>query len=108
MGQATTGFSQSKELGQIHGARDAIDIFGREMEMSEEIGFNFDWAVAGQLKSYGGPAISFLKFLFDRQEEVVGFLLVNIKLAVSGDPGGPGAMNFHSWKDLAHKVTDKL
>jgi hypothetical protein len=78
------------------------------MEMSEEIGFNFDRAVAGQFKSYGGPAISFLKFLFDRQEEVVGFLLVNIKLAVSGDPGGPGAMNFHSWKDLAHKVSDKF
>lgn len=59
MGQATTGFSQSKELGQIHGAWDPIYIVGREMEMSEEIGFNFDWAVAGQLKSYGGPAISF-------------------------------------------------
>ena len=108
MGQATTGFGQGKELGQIHGAWDAIDIFWGEMEMSEEIGFNFDRAVAGQFKSYGGPAISFLKFLFDCEEEVMGFFLVDVEFAIAGDTGGPGAMNIHSWKDLPHEVSDKF
>jgi hypothetical protein len=78
------------------------------MEMSEEIGFNFDRAVAGQLKSYGGPAISFLKFLFDREEKVMGFFLVNVEFTITGDASGPGTMNFHSWKDLPNKVSDKF
>jgi hypothetical protein len=108
MSQATTGFGQSKELSQIHGAWDAIDIFGREMEMSEEIGFNLDWAVVGQLKSDRGSAISFLEFLFDCKEEVMSFFLVDVEFAIAGDTSGPSTMNFHSWKDLAHKVSDKL
>jgi hypothetical protein len=95
-------------LGQIHGAWDAIDIFGGEMEMSEQIGFNFDWAVAGQFKSDRGSAISFLEFLFDCKEEVMGFFLINVEFAIAGDAGGPSAMNFHSRKNLAYKVSDKF
>jgi hypothetical protein len=108
MGHAATGFSQSKELGQIHGAWDAIDIFGGKMEMPEKIGFNFDWAVAGQFKSNGGPAISFLELLFDCEEEVMGFFLINVEFAIAGDARGPGSMNIHSWKDLPHEVSDKF
>jgi hypothetical protein len=95
-------------LGQIHGAWDAIDIFGGKMEMPEKIGFNFDWAVAGQFKSNGGPAISFLELLFDCEEEVMGFFLINVEFAIAGDAGGPSAMNFHSRKNLAYKVSDKF
>jgi hypothetical protein len=108
MGQAAAGFSQSKKLGQIHGAWNAIDIFGCEMEMPKEIGFNFDWAVAGEFKSNGGPAISFLELLFDCEEEVMGFFLIDVEFAIAGDAGGPGAVDFHPWKDLAHKMPDKF
>jgi hypothetical protein len=95
-------------LGQIHGAWDAIDIFGGEMEMSEEIGFNFDWAVARQFKSNRCSAIYFLELLFDCEEEVMGFFLVDVEFAITGDTGGPSAMNIHSWKDFPHEVSDKF
>ena len=108
MGQAAAGFSQSKKLGQIHGAWNAIDIFGCEMEMPKEIGFNLDRAVAGEFKSNGGSAISFLELLFDCEEEVMGFFLIDVEFAIAGDAGGPGAMNIHSWKNLPHKVSDKF
>jgi hypothetical protein len=78
------------------------------MQMSEEIGFNFNRAVPSQFKSDSGSAVSFLKLFFDCEEEVMGLFLVDVEFTIAGDAGGPRAMNFHSWKDLAHKVSDKF
>jgi hypothetical protein len=36
----------------------------------------------------------------------VGFLLVDIELAVSGDPGGPRTVDFHARKNFRDKVAD--
>lgn len=38
----------------------------------------------------------------------MGFLLVDIELAVSGDSGGPGTVDFHAWENLGYEVADQF
>lgn len=106
--KAATRFSQGKYLGEIDGARHAVDILVGKVQMAEEIGFDFDGAILGEFKTNGGAPIPFLEFLFDGQEKVVGLFLVNIELAVASDAGGPGTMNLHSGEHFADKVADQF
>ena len=76
--------------------------------MTQEVGFDFDGAILCELETNGGSSISLLEFFLDRQEEVVGFFFVDIELAVSGDPGGPGTMDFHAWENLGDEVADQF
>jgi len=80
----------------------------REFEMTKEVGFDFDGAILCEFETNGGSSISLLEFFLDRQEEVVGFLLVDIELAVSGDPGRPGTVDFHAWENLGDEVADQF
>jgi len=76
--------------------------------MTEEVGFDFDGTILCEFQANGCPSVSFLKFFFDGQEEVVGFFFVNIELAVTSDPGGPGTVDFHTRKNLGDKVADQF
>jgi hypothetical protein len=76
--------------------------------MTEEVGFDFDGAILCEFESNGCPSVSFLKFFLNGQEEVVGFFFVDIELAVSGDPGRPGTVDFHAWKNFRDEVTDQF
>jgi hypothetical protein len=76
--------------------------------MTQEVGFDFDRAVLCEFQTNGGSSISLLEFFRDREEEVVGFLFVDIELAVSGDPGGPGTVDFHAWENLGYEVADQF
>jgi hypothetical protein len=38
----------------------------------------------------------------------VGFLFVDIELAVSGDPGGQGTIDFHAWENLGDEEADQF
>jgi hypothetical protein len=61
-----------------------------------------------EFETNGGSSISLLEFFLDREEEVVGFLFVDIELAVSGDPGGPCTMDFHARENLGDEVADQF
>jgi hypothetical protein len=76
--------------------------------MTEEVGFDFDRAILCEFETNGGSSISLLEFFLDREEEVVGFLFVDIEFTVSGDPGGPGTMDFHAWENLGDEVADQF
>jgi len=76
--------------------------------MTEEVGFDFDGAILCEFESNGCPSVSFLKFFLNGQEEVVGFFFVDIELAVSGDPGRPGTLDFHAWENFRDEVTDQF
>ena len=76
--------------------------------MTEEVGFDFDGAILCEFESNGCSSVSFLKFFLNGQEEVVGFFFVNIELAVSGDPGRPGTMDFHARKNFRDEVADQF
>jgi hypothetical protein len=76
--------------------------------MTEEVGFDFDGAILREFESNGGPSVSFLKFFLNGQEEVVGFFFVDIELAVSGDPGRPGTVDFHARKNFRDEVADQF
>jgi hypothetical protein len=76
--------------------------------MTQEVGFDFDGAILCEFESNGCPTIPFLEFFFDRQQEVLRFLFVDIKLAVSGDPGRPGTVDFHAWENFRDEVTDQF
>jgi hypothetical protein len=76
--------------------------------MTQEVGFDFDRAILCEFETNGSSSISLLEFFLDREEEVVGFLFVDIELAVSGDPGGPGTMDFHAWENLGDEVADQF
>jgi hypothetical protein len=76
--------------------------------MTKKISFDFDRAILCEFKTNGGSSISLLEFFFDRKEEVVGFFFVDIELAVSGDPGGPGTVDFHAWENLGDEVADQF
>ena len=76
--------------------------------MTQEIGFDFDGAILCEFEANGGSSISLLEFFLDREEEVVGFLFVDIELAVSGDPGGPSPVDFHAWENLRDEVADQF
>jgi hypothetical protein len=104
--QSATGLGQCEELCQVDRARDSVDVLVGKFKMAKEIGFDFDGAILCEFETNGGPSISLLEFLLDREEEVVGFLLVDIELAVSGDPGGPGSVDFHARKNFRDKVAD--
>ena len=72
--------------------------------MTQEVGFDFDGAILCEFETNGGSSISLLEFFLDREEEVVGFLFVDIELAVSGNPSGPGPVDFHAWENLGDEV----
>ena len=76
--------------------------------MTEEVGFDFDGAILCEFESNGCSSVSFLKFFLNGQEEVVGFFFVDIELAVSGDPGGPGTVDFHARKNFRDEVADQF
>jgi hypothetical protein len=76
--------------------------------MTKKIGFDFDGAILCEFETNGGSSISLLEFFLDREEEVVGFFFVDIEFAVSGDPGGPGTVDFHAWENLGDEVADKF
>jgi hypothetical protein len=76
--------------------------------MTQEVGFDFDGAILCEFETNGGSSISLLEFFLDREEEVVGFFFVDIELAVSGDPGGPRSVDFHTWENLGDEVADKF
>jgi hypothetical protein len=76
--------------------------------MTEEVGFDFDGAILCEFKSNGRSSVSFLEFFLDGQEEVVGFFFVDIEFAVPGDSCGPGAVDFHAWKNFRDEVTDQF
>jgi hypothetical protein len=76
--------------------------------MTQEVGFDFGGAILCEFETNGSSSISLLEFFFDREEKVVGFLLVDIELAVSGDPGGPGSVDFHARKNFRDKVADQF
>jgi len=76
--------------------------------MTQEVGFDFDGAILCEFETNGGSSISLLEFFLDREEEVVGFLFVDIELAVSGDPGGPGTVDSHAWENLRDEVADQF
>jgi len=76
--------------------------------MTKKISFDFDRAILCEFETNGGSSISLLEFFLDREEEVVGFLFVDIKLAVSGDPSGPGTVDFHAWENLGDEVADQF
>jgi len=76
--------------------------------MTEEVGFDFDGAILCEFESNGRPSVSFLEFFLDGQEEVVGFFFVDIELAVSGDPGRPGTVDFHARKNFRDEVADQF
>jgi hypothetical protein len=106
--ESATGLGQCEELCQVDRARDSVDVLVGKFKMSEEIGFDFNGAILCEFETNGGPSISLLEFFFDREEKVVGFLLVDIELAVSGDPGGPGTLDFHAWENLGDEVADQF
>ena len=76
--------------------------------MTQEVGCDFDGAILCEFETNGGSSISLLEFFLDREEEVVGFLFVDIKLAVSGDPDRPGTVDFHAWENLGDEVADQF
>jgi len=76
--------------------------------MTEKVGFDFDGAILCEFESNGCSSVSFLKFFLNSQEEVVGFFFVDIELAVSGDPGRPGAVDFHARKNFRDEVADQF
>jgi len=76
--------------------------------MTQEVGFDFDGAILCEFETNGRPSVPFLEFFLDREEEVVGFFFVDIELAVSGDPGGPGSVDFHPWENLGDEMTDQF
>jgi hypothetical protein len=49
-----------------------------------------------------------LKFFLNGQEEVVGFFFVDIELAVSGYPSGPGTVDFHTRKNFRDEVAHQF
>jgi hypothetical protein len=106
--QSATGLGQCEELCQVDRARDSVDVLVGKFKMAKEIGLDFDGAILCEFETNGGPSISLLEFLLDREEEVVGFLLVDIELAVSGDPGGPGSVDFHARKNFSDEVADQF
>jgi len=108
VGEAAAWLGKSEELSQIDGSRDTINVFVRELEMTEEVGFDFDRAILCEFETNGSSSISLLEFFLDRQEQVVGFFLVDIELAVSGDSGGPGTVDFHAWENLGDEVADQF
>jgi hypothetical protein len=76
--------------------------------MTKKISFDFDRAILCEFETNGGSSISLLEFFLDREEEVVGFLFVDIEFAVSGDPGGPGPVDFHAWENLRDEVANQF
>jgi hypothetical protein len=76
--------------------------------MTEEVGFDFDGAILCEFESNGGSSISLLEFFLDREEEVVGFFFVDIELAVSGYPSGPGTVDLHTRKNFRDEVADQF
>jgi hypothetical protein len=78
------------------------------MESAQKIIFDFHRAVLGNFKADGRTPVSFLEFLLDGEEEILGFFLVDIEFAVAGDTGGPSPHDFHAREDLADKVADQV
>jgi len=78
------------------------------MEVAEEVGFHFHGAVEAELEANGCSAVSFLKFFFNGEEEIVGFFFVNIEFAVTGDAGGPSSDNLGSWENFTDEVADEI
>jgi len=78
------------------------------MEVTEEVGFHFHWAVEAELESDGRASVSFLKFFFNGEEEIVSFFFVNIEFAVAGDAGGPSSDDLGSWENFTDEVADEI
>ena len=49
-----------------------------------------------------------MELLFNGQEKVVGFFLVDIEVTVAGDAGGPSPLNVHPGEDLLDKITNQF
>lgn len=62
----------------------------------------------GEFKADGGAAIAIAELLFDGEEKVVHFFLVDVELAIAGDAGGPSPENLQAGKDVVDEVTDEL
>jgi hypothetical protein len=78
------------------------------MEVTEEVGFHFHGAVEAEFEANGRATVSFLKFLFNGEEEIVSFFFVNIEFAVAGDAGGPSTDELGSRKNFIDEVADEI
>jgi hypothetical protein len=78
------------------------------MKVTKEVGFHFHRAVETEFKANGRASVSFLKFFFNGEEEIMGLFLVNIEFAVPGDTGGPSADEFGSWENFTDEVADEI
>ena len=107
-GLITARFAQGEDLCEVNGACDAIGIFRKELEVAEEKVFNIEGAIGGDFETDGGTPVPFLEFFLDGEEKILGFFLVDIELAISGDADGPDSVDFHSGKDFADKVTNEF
>src|SRR2546422_11722862 len=50
----------------------------------------------------------FRSLIFDRLEEIGGFLFVNVKLAVASDAKLPVTQNFRSGKEVSEQMSDQM
>jgi hypothetical protein len=78
------------------------------MKVAEEVGFHFHRAVETEFEANGRATVSFLKFLFNSEEEIVSFFFVNIEFAIAGNAGGPSTDELGSRENFTDEVADEI
>lgn len=83
--------AEAHEAEKIDGAVEAEDVFLGEVEVFAEGGEEDFADVAFDFEADGGTAAEVAEFFLDFFEEVFGFFLVDVEVAVAGDAEGVGA-----------------
>ena len=85
----------------------AVEVARFEVEDPEQPTSHFLGAILLHLKADGCAAVHMAEFLLDGMEQVVGLLLVDIEVAVTGDAEEVSAQNLHPMEERPDIVLDE-
>ncbi len=100
--------NDGEEADEIDRAIDLVEIFAFEFEDFEEAVGDADRAIGLDFQADRVAAVAVAQFGFDAAEEVFGFFLVDVEVAVAGDAELVSSAEFHAMEECTDVMLDDV